>query len=241
MCRAVRHAVPGPEQDSMTRSAPTSPTTTRSASPGPRSSRKSRPAKVVPRVSRQRSTRVARGSADASFTVRIAPVSEVGRDHSTALRSSSALWWRRCARIVNPPAYDSNRCGRALLDGGTHQLTTGDMVTDHQQSTSITDDLKSRLRGVVLTDGDPGYDDSRTPHFGFRRGHPFAIVRPASAEDVAVAVRTAAREGLPLYVRGGGHHAAGHSTGDGLMIDLGSLDHLQVDSAERTVWADAGL
>jgi FAD/FMN-containing dehydrogenase len=119
------------------------------------------------------------------------------------------------------------------------------IVTDQHQTTSVAsvaDDLAARIRGEVLTAGE-GYDASRTPHFGFRTGRPVAVVRPSGADDVAVVVETAARSGLRLHVRGGGHHAAGHATGDGLLLDLGSLDDVTVESdsgGPGTLWAGGG-
>jgi FAD/FMN-containing dehydrogenase len=117
-------------------------------------------------------------------------------------------------------------------------------VTDQLQATSVARDLAARIRGDVLTARDPSYDQARTPHFGFRTGRPVAVVRPANASDVAVVIDTASRTGLPLHVRGGGHHAAGHSTGDGLLVDLGSLSGIDLeagDAAGPSVWAGAGL
>jgi FAD/FMN-containing dehydrogenase len=121
----------------------------------------------------------------------------------------------------------------------------GDTVTDQHQATSSATDLAARIRGEVLTAGDLGYDAARTPHFAFRTGHPKAVIRPADAADVAAVVETAARTGVGLHVRGGGHHAAGHATGDGLLVDMSSLGDLDFayrdESGFPTVWADAGL
>lgn len=118
-------------------------------------------------------------------------------------------------------------------------------MTDHLHPDSVARELATRISGEVLTAGRPGYDGSRTPYFGIRTGHPVAVVRPADAIDVAVVVETAADTGLPLHVRGGGHHAAGHATGDGLLLDLRSLDDLSVPAThgtgQVTVAAGAGL
>jgi FAD/FMN-containing dehydrogenase len=118
-------------------------------------------------------------------------------------------------------------------------------VTDQRQDIDVAADLDVRMDGQVLTAGDPGYDQARTPHFGFRHGEPVGVVRPAHSGDVAAAIETATATGLSLHVRGGGHHAAGHSTGDGLLVDLGSLNRLDFDRSDQselaTVWAGAGL
>jgi FAD/FMN-containing dehydrogenase len=69
-------------------------------------------------------------------------------------------------------------------------------------------------------------------------------VRPADATDVAAVVEVAAHSGTSLHVRGGGHHAAGHATGNGLLLDLSSLDTLSLGPpaiANPTAWAGAGM
>jgi FAD/FMN-containing dehydrogenase len=53
-------------------------------------------------------------------------------------------------------------------------------------------------------------------------------------------VEVARESGVPLFVRDGGHHAVGHSTGDGLLLDLGSLTALEVDGRSATAWAGGG-
>jgi FAD/FMN-containing dehydrogenase len=98
--------------------------------------------------------------------------------------------------------------------------------------------LRALVDGPVLTSGDAGYDEARTPYFGHRTGHPAAVVRPRHAADVAATVRAAARSGTPLFVRGGGH--SGYSTSDGLLIDLGGLTDLELDPSSRTAWAGSG-
>jgi hypothetical protein len=54
-------------------------------------------------------------------------------------------------------------------------------------------------------------------------------------------VDVARRSGLPLFVRSGAHHGAAHSTGDGLLLDLRSLNDIDIDAVGRTAWADTGL
>ena len=105
----------------------------------------------------------------------------------------------------------------------------------------IVDALQSGTDGQVLTPGDAGYDKARTTHFPSRIGHPIAVVRPKHADDVAAVVDTARRTGLSTFVRSGAHHAAAHSTGDGLLLDLRSLDNIDIDAATRTAWAETGL
>jgi FAD/FMN-containing dehydrogenase len=92
-----------------------------------------------------------------------------------------------------------------------------------------------------MPSGQEGYDEARTPHFRVRIGNPVAVVRPKHVDDVAAVVDAARRSGLPLFVRSGAHHGAAHSTGDGLLLDLRSLNDIDIDAAGRTAWADTGL
>jgi FAD/FMN-containing dehydrogenase len=99
--------------------------------------------------------------------------------------------------------------------------------------------VRSLIDGSVLTAGDPGYETARTPFFSHRIGTPVAVVRPRHAVDVATTVRVASRTGTSLFVRSGGH--SWHSTGDGILLDLGTLNGLDLDLATGTAWAEAGL
>src|SRR5215217_7469502 len=74
-----------------------------------------------------------------------------------------------------------------------------------------------------------------------RIGKPVAVVRPKHADDVARVVDAARHTGMPLFVRSGAHHAAAHSTGDGLLIDLRSPNNIDIDVAGQTAWVETGL
>jgi FAD/FMN-containing dehydrogenase len=102
------------------------------------------------------------------------------------------------------------------------------------------DALRLGVDGQVLTAG-ADYDSARTTHFPVRVGGPVAVVRPKHVDDVAAAVSAARLTGLPLFVRSGAHHGAAHSSGDGLLVDLRSLDNIDIDVADRTAWVDTGL
>ncbi|HEX5087430.1 MAG TPA: FAD-binding protein [Nocardioides sp.] len=86
--------------------------------------------------------------------------------------------------------------------------------------------------GEVLRPGDEGYDEAARVFFA--TGRPALVVRPRDADEVAAAVRQAARDGLALSVRSGGHSAVGHSTNtDGMVIDLAHLDAVEVLDGRR--------
>lgn len=103
-------------------------------------------------------------------------------------------------------------------------------------------DLRSRVRGPVLTAADPGYDAARRIWNAMIDKRPALIVRCAGAADVLETVRFAASNEVLTSVRGGGHNVAGTAVCDGgLMIDLSSMKGIQVDPAGRTAWAQPGL
>jgi alkyldihydroxyacetonephosphate synthase len=71
-----------------------------------------------------------------------------------------------------------------------------------------------------------------------------AVVRPRSAEEVAVTLAAAAAEGVPVVPRGGGSGSQGGAVPDagGVVLDLGGLDQiLELDEAALTVRAQAGV
>jgi FAD/FMN-containing dehydrogenase len=88
------------------------------------------------------------------------------------------------------------------------------------------------LSGEVLRPGDEGYDDAARVFFA--TGRPALVVRPRDADEVADALRHAERRGLAVSVRSGGHSGLGHGTNtDGLVVDLGHLDTVEVIDADR--------
>jgi FAD/FMN-containing dehydrogenase len=105
----------------------------------------------------------------------------------------------------------------------------------------VLDDLRQRIAGRVVAPDDKDYDEVRKVLYDLDDHRPAAVVRVASAEDVAAVVNAARETGLELAVRSGGHSGASHSTTDGgLVIDLRDLQAVDVDAGARTAWAEAG-
>jgi hypothetical protein len=99
---------------------------------------------------------------------------------------------------------------------------------------------------TVFRRGEPGYDGARAQVTWNRRlenaRSPEAIVRCASAEDVATAVRFAGMNGLQVSPRGSGHHYGAAALREGgLMLDLGGLDFVEIDAQARTARVGAGV
>jgi len=103
------------------------------------------------------------------------------------------------------------------------------------------DRLRQTFAGDVIAPRDDAYDDARRVwNTAFDR-RPAALVRPASVQDVATAIRFGRDRHLEIAIRSGAHSASGHSTTDGgLVIDLSRLRGVTVDARRRTARADGG-
>jgi FAD/FMN-containing dehydrogenase len=103
------------------------------------------------------------------------------------------------------------------------------------------DAFRRTFAGDVVTQDGAGYDDARRVWNAVFDRRPALIVRPATVDDVVAAVRFGRERDLEIAVRGGGHSAVGHSTTDGgLVIDLGRLNGVSVDSARRLATTGGG-
>jgi FAD/FMN-containing dehydrogenase len=107
--------------------------------------------------------------------------------------------------------------------------------------TALVNDLGERLDGDVLRPGDDGYEQSRRVWNAMVDRRPRLIVRPATAQDVATAVRAGRELGLEIGVRCGGHGIAGLAVPeDGLMIDLTGLAEVRVDAGRQRATVQGG-
>jgi len=103
------------------------------------------------------------------------------------------------------------------------------------------ENLRKALRGPVLTAADAGYEDARVLFNRDVRARPAVLCRCAGTDDVARAVRFARDAGLPIAVRGGGHHAAGFSLVDGgLVVDVGAMRAIAFDADTAAAVVEAG-
>jgi FAD/FMN-containing dehydrogenase len=87
----------------------------------------------------------------------------------------------------------------------------------------------------------PDFDTHRRVWNGAIDRRPLAIARCIDAEDVAAAVKSAARERMPMTVRGGGHNVAGLAVrDDALMLDLGAMNRVEIDAQARIARVEGG-
>lgn len=101
--------------------------------------------------------------------------------------------------------------------------------------------LRESFDGTIVTPFDPVYEGARVLFNNRVRVRPAVICRCAGTADVVAAVRFARDAGLPLSVRGGGHHACGFSLAEGgLVIDTRDMRDIAFDAAAATVAAGPG-
>jgi FAD/FMN-containing dehydrogenase len=106
----------------------------------------------------------------------------------------------------------------------------------------VIDGLRSKVTGAIITPDDADYDKARATFVGGIDHRPAVIVRPVNAAEVGNVVRAAADSGLELSVKSGGHSGLGHGVSDGgIMLDLHELREVDIDTANRTLWAGGGL
>ncbi len=92
--------------------------------------------------------------------------------------------------------------------------------------------LRGDFGGDLIEPGAAEYEAASRSLFA--SGSPAQILRPKSVRDVQAAVRFAARTGLSLSVRGGGHGFPGFATNDGgVVIDLSSLANVEIIDDEH--------
>ncbi|MGH9285843.1 MAG: FAD-binding oxidoreductase, partial [Acidimicrobiales bacterium] len=118
----------------------------------------------------------------------------------------------------------------AGLDGGSITVRAAQL-----------DRLASAVGGRLLAAGDAGWADAVRIWNGMVAQAPALVAQPASAAEVAAAVRFATDHGLLLSVKGGGHNIAGTSiAAGGLTLDMSRLRQVEVDPAARLARAGAG-
>jgi hypothetical protein len=103
--------------------------------------------------------------------------------------------------------------------------------------------LAAAVRGPVLARGGAGYALARLEYDStFDAVMPLAVVQPLDAADVAATVRWAAKTGVHIVPRSGGHSYGGYSTvQNGVVVDLGRLKSVAVSQGRALVGAGARL
>src|SRR5215204_5936840 len=98
------------------------------------------------------------------------------------------------------------------------------------------------LTGRVIWPADPAYEEARQSFNARFSQFPAAVVVCDNTNDVQNAVRWARQERIPLRARSGGHSYEAFSVVDGgLVIDVGGLNEVVVDTARGEAIVGAGV
>lgn len=112
---------------------------------------------------------------------------------------------------------------------------------DDEVEEAIADELRSSMRGEVISRTDPRYDEARRVWNGLIDHRPAVIARCTGTADVVEVVRVARRHRPIVSIRGGGHQVAGSAVLDGaLVIDLSPMTGVHVDLGTRSVLVQPG-
>ena len=122
---------------------------------------------------------------------------------------------------------------------------TPDVGTLEGAPTTLSDDaveeLTAQLRGPVLGPNEPEFAEVRKVFNLMHERQPAVVVQCSGTADVVDAVNFAREHGLAVAVRGGGHSIAGLSSIEGgMLIDLASMNGVQVDPEQRIARVQGG-
>jgi FAD/FMN-containing dehydrogenase len=108
-------------------------------------------------------------------------------------------------------------------------------------SDALANDLKGRVRGLLLTPADAAYDEARSVWNAMIDRRPAVIVRCLGVADVMACVEVARTRGATVCIKGGGHNIAGLAVRDGgLLLDMSLMRGVWVDPRQRVAHAQAG-
>jgi len=101
--------------------------------------------------------------------------------------------------------------------------------------------FRKQIGGTVVEPQDSTYAESRKVYNGMIDRKPRLLVYCHDAADVVLAVAFARDNGLRASIRGGGHNAGGLGIcDDGVVIELSSMNSVEVNAAEKTVRVGGG-
>ena len=123
--------------------------------------------------------------------------------------------------------------------GNLKIFTLNDDMTTISESTL--ENFISGLRGEVLLNNNPEYDEVRKIWNGMIDKKPAIIVRCMGVSDIIDCINLARENNLLTSVRGGGHNIAGNAVCEaGLMIDLSLMKSVLVDPDNKTANVSPG-
>src|SRR5947208_3305744 len=106
---------------------------------------------------------------------------------------------------------------------------------------NVVEKFASSLHGELIRQGAEQYEEARRIWNEMIDRKPLMIVRCRGTQDVVLAVTFARDHEIPLSVRGGGHGVSGTAICEGgLVVDLSSMNGVQVDPGRRIATAEGG-
>jgi len=123
---------------------------------------------------------------------------------------------------------------------GSRRIVRGTTIEPPPTEKSAVRRLASQLRGEVLFPEDKGFEFACRDWTGAIPKRPGFVVRPAGTQDIVTAVKFARNHDLLVAVRGGGH-GFGSTCDGGMLLNLGKMKKINVDSAKRVARAEAGV
>ncbi len=101
--------------------------------------------------------------------------------------------------------------------------------------------LQASIRGLVINQQHPEYEEARKVYNGSIDKHPALIIKCRDIADVIYTVNFARDKRILLAVRGGGHNGAGLGIcDDGIVLDLSLMRGVRVDPLYNTVRVEGG-
>ena len=103
------------------------------------------------------------------------------------------------------------------------------------------ENLKSAIRGHIITQHDPSYEDERKVYNGMIDRYPSLVIKCCDVADVITSVNFARDHKILVAIRGGGHNAGGLGVCDGgIVIDLSLMKGTRIDLNANTIRAEGG-
>lgn len=115
------------------------------------------------------------------------------------------------------------------------------MSMDEVKWISELDRHAERLGVELIGRSDLRYETARLIYNRFHDLHPAALVRTKDAPSVAEMLRFAIDQGVPIAIRGGGHHIAGFGSCEGgVVLDFSPFREVTIDSSTGIVEVEPG-
>ncbi len=101
--------------------------------------------------------------------------------------------------------------------------------------------LRSKVKGQIVLQGDPAYDEVRKIWNAMIDRKPAVFVQCAEADDVPPAISFARENRLDISIRGAGHNIAGNALCDqGVVVDFSGMRGVRVNAEKRHAYVEPG-